>query len=145
MANSVFKLPLSWIFFLALLPIVPPAAVTLLYLEILPVNWTLTALTGLGLLGLLEILFLKWTFIIEIREDGLRMYNIWKVKWSDIESAKLVTLFGLEYLLVRRKKGSLPYWIPLYFKGETTSLRNAIVEAAPSDSPIHNLKHSHSF
>lgn len=145
MADSVFKLPFLWIAFLALLPIAPFAAMTLLYVEILPVSWALIALTGLfGLLGLLEVLFYKWTCVIEIREDGIRMYKFWKLNWSDISSAKLITLFGLDYLLVGRRKGPLPYWIPLYFKGETTNLLNAIVEAAPSDSPIHSLKKSHS-
>ena len=140
MADSIFKLPLSWIFFLALLPIVPLAAVTLLSLKILPVSWAFAALAGIGLLGLLEVLFYKWTFIIEIREDGLRLHRFWKLNWSDIRSARLTTFFGLEYLLVGRKKGSLPYWIPLYLKGETTNLLNALVEAAPSDSPIHSIE-----
>lgn len=76
--------------------------------------------------------------IIEIGQNGVTLYRVNKLDWSDVSSAKTVHFLGLPHIRVGRKKG-LPFWIPLYFQGQRP-IGYALAACAPEASALNQLE-----
>lgn len=73
----------------------------------------------------------------EIDNEGMRLYRFNVMKWDDVVSAKKVSLWGLKYLHVARRKG-MKWMVPLFFNG-TLPIEVALKEKCPAGNPIHQL------
>src|SRR5439155_25520590 len=83
---------------------------------------------------------LVWTLVI--RDDGMTLYRVNRLKWDEVHSARLIRIPGLPYMIVRRRKGLFRWWwVPLYFKG-TRDVRAVILERCPKDNPIRRCVES---
>ncbi len=76
--------------------------------------------------------------VITIDQNGVVLYRINKLAWSDISSAKRVKFLGLPHIRVKRKKG-LPIWLPLYFKGQRP-IEEALLDCAPASNVLNQLE-----
>ncbi len=76
--------------------------------------------------------------IVEINHNGVVLYRVNKLVWSDVHSAKRVKFFGLNHIRVKRKKG-FPLWIPMYFKGHRP-IEKALVACAPTASALSQVQ-----
>lgn len=78
------------------------------------------------------------TGVMTIDQNGVVLYRINKLAWSDMSSAKRVKFLGLPYIRVGRKKG-LPFWLPLYFKGQRP-IEEALLDCAPASNVLNQLE-----
>ena len=76
-----------------------------------------------------------WVFRLSVRDDGIVMYRLNRMTWSDVQSARFRRVVGLPYLHIQRHHG-VPLWLPLYFRG-ARDLRHVLIERAPERNPIH--------
>jgi len=76
--------------------------------------------------------------VIEIGQNGVTLYRVNKLDWSDVSSAKKVLFLGLPHIRVGRKKG-LPIWIPLYFQGKRP-IGDALAACAPGASALNQVE-----
>jgi hypothetical protein len=123
--DETFRIPLlPWI---GILAAVAGAA--------LPWAWFDTTLV-LAILGLLIVFaaYTVWVFKLVVREDGIVMYRLNRMAWSEVQSARFRSVMGLPYLWIQRQHG-VPWWLPLYFRG-VRDLRHVLVERAPRGNPI---------
>ena len=82
--------------------------------------------------------FFLWTDTVRIEPDGVVLYRLWRLQWTNVGGAKYCKVLGLPYAKVKRRKGWfawLPWWIPLYFVGEG-DLRETLASAAPAGNPL---------
>jgi len=77
-----------------------------------------------------------WFFVIDVIDEGIRLYRISLIRWEDILDAKPIRLLGLPNIRIFRKKG-LPYWLPLYVSRQA-DLEAEILRAAPAGNPIRD-------
>ena len=151
MSNERFVLSRSWRLLLSgmlLLPCLAPLALEVLRpppeeLRRLPGalgfslgTWPfLIAIEGFVLGGLMW-LFQTKAMTVVLSEDGVTMYRIWKLRWSEVRSARLQKVFGLQYLRVVRTGRLQPSLsVPLYFIGNVP-LTAALRDHAPLGNPI---------
>jgi hypothetical protein len=94
------------------------------------------------LLGAAMALFwiLFWTlylphYTVRLRPDGVKLYGLWWLPWSDVSGVRCRNVFGLRYFQVNRGRGFFSCWIPLYFVGDR-DLGQAIIQAAPPGNPF---------
>jgi len=73
-------------------------------------------------------------FVIDIVDEGIRLYRVSLVRWEDILDARPIRLIGLRYIRISRKKG-LPYWLPLNVNRQE-DLEAEILHVAPAGNPI---------
>ncbi len=88
------------------------------------------------LLALAGIIFIApiWSMDVVIHRDGIQMYRVNRLCWSDITAARKRSVLSLAYLHITRAKG-LNWWLPLYFTGDRDML-TAIAEKAPAGNPV---------
>src|SRR5437870_9921021 len=77
----------------------------------------------------------RMVFRLSVRDDGIVMYRLNRMTWSDVQSARFRRVVGLPYLHIQRHHG-VPLWLPLYFRG-VRDLRHVLIERAPERNPIH--------
>jgi hypothetical protein len=93
----------------------------------------------LPLVGLEHLSFQLYT--VELSSEGVRLYRIWFLPWSDVRAAQYYNFFGLAYAHVFRRRGFgawLGWWIPAFFEGEQDFLE-ALAEVAPDQNPLQKL------
>jgi hypothetical protein len=101
----------------------------------LPLAWPDTTVV-LAMLGTIVLLtsYSLWVFKLIVHDDGIVMYRLNRMMWSEVQSARFRRVVGLPYLHVRRQHG-MAWWLPLYFRG-ARDLRCALIERAPEGNPI---------
>lgn len=75
--------------------------------------------------------------VVSVRDDGIRLYIVNKLQWSDIAAAENTSVLGLPYIAVSRKSG-MRWWIPLYV-GDRHGLLTSLASRAPAGNPIQIL------
>jgi len=86
--------------------------------------------------------FLGWLLgvnvaAVTIREHGLTLRRVWKIRWQDVVAARQCSVLGFPYLrIVRSGRWPANLWLPLYIVGPR-SLIVALYERTPPTNPIH--------
>jgi hypothetical protein len=83
--------------------------------------------------ALFWIVFLK-SYTVQLRPDGIKLFSLWWLPWTDVVAVRYSNLLGLPSLRVKRPRG-FSWSIPLYFVGDY-DLASAIVRAAPPTIPF---------
>ena len=78
--------------------------------------------------------------VVAISNEGIVLYRVNRLSWSNIASVHRVSVLGLTYLRVTRKKG-FSWWLPLYFHGDRP-INAVLAEKAPIGNPIHSYAES---
>lgn len=76
---------------------------------------------------------LTW-MTIAVHPGGIVLYRFYRVSWDEIIQARRWNLFGLNYLVVSRRRG-LPWFIPLYYWSRRPMI-DALIEKAPPGSVV---------
>lgn len=76
------------------------------------------------------------TQTIRISHEGIVLYIVNRARWADIVAAQRRPFLGLDYLRVRLRSGRR-WWIPLFFRGET-SVANALLTFTPAGHPVRD-------
>jgi hypothetical protein len=92
---------------------------------------------GLILISVVSMAFLPYSWTVQVRPDGVKLYSLWWLPWSDVCEVRYIRLLGLPYLYVKRCRW-WAWWIPLYFVGDR-DLAQAIFDAAPSGHPFRSV------
>jgi hypothetical protein len=87
-------------------------------------------------------LVLFWIFFlrgytVELRPDGIKLFRLWWLPWTDVVAARYIRLLGLPSFRVKRRRG-FSWSIPLYFVGDC-DLRQAIIRTAPPGNPLRSV------
>ena len=73
--------------------------------------------------------------VMTITSNGINLYRINNLVWSDVAEAKVTKFIGLPYIHIKRNKG-MEWWLPLYFKGNLT-VEDALIKKQPKQNPKH--------
>lgn len=79
--------------------------------------------------------FMLLLSIISVTDEGIVLYRVNRLEWSQVKAVRRVSFLGLPYLLINRFNG-YPWWLPLYFSG-ARPIEAALADRAPLDSPFH--------
>jgi len=133
--TATFRLPRRWRVALFVILILGPCASLLIdfhfgmLLSPIPPLITIAA----------SVLFWIWPiqhyYTVQVRPDGIKVYSLWWLPWTEVGEVRYWKLFGLPYFIVKRRSRKFPFWIPLYFVGDF-DLGQAIVRAAPLGNPF---------
>lgn len=72
--------------------------------------------------------------VVSITHEGIVLYFVNRLGWSQVTGVRRVSFLGLPYLHITRAKG-LNWWLPLYFAGPR-SIEAALAEKAPPGNPL---------
>ena len=72
---------------------------------------------------------------MSISNEGITLYRINKLVWSDISTAYKTKSLGFNSIYIKRNKG-IPWSIPLYLEGNT-SIKDALLEKVPQDNILY--------
>ncbi len=78
--------------------------------------------------------------VVAISDEGIVLYRVNRLSWSNIVTVRRVSVLGLPYLLITRKTG-FRWWLPLYFHGDRP-IEAALAEKAPIGNPIRSYAES---
>jgi hypothetical protein len=90
-------------------------------------------LIEVAVLALFWTLFLR-RYTVQVRPDGVKLFSLWWLPWTDVSGVRYRNVLGLRYFHVNRGHG-FSWWIPLYFVGDG-DLGHAIISAAPPGNPL---------
>ncbi|SRR5216683_1941106 len=94
------------------------------------------ALIEAAALALFWTLFLR-RYTVQLRPDGIKLFSLWWLPWTDVIAVRYSSLFGLPSLRVNRRRG-FSWSIPLYFVGDC-DLGYAIICAAPAGNSLRSI------
>jgi hypothetical protein len=92
------------------------------------------ALAALGVELVLALLLLFSLFTVTVTDEGLLLYRVNALRWSQVSGVRAVRLLGLPHLVISRRNGGL-LWLPLYLRG-LPRLQQALAERAPIGNPL---------
>ena len=92
------------------------------------------ALISLGVELLLALALLFSLFTVSVAEEGLILYRVNQLRWSQVSGVQRARLLGLPYLVISRRNGGR-WWLPLYLRG-LPRLERALAEKAPIGNPL---------
>ena len=72
---------------------------------------------------------------IRISNEGIVLYRVNKLVWSDIVETYKYNLLGLPHIRIKRKKG-MNWSLPLYFIGDNT-IKEALLKYVPQSNSLH--------
>ncbi len=128
-----FRIPILLWAVVLLVVCVPAILPVLLIWRLDPVlMWE--SLLPYALIYLVALAFTLFNFVLDVHPEGLRLYHVNRLVWSDIRSARTRRVLFLPYLVLQRKRG-MQWWVPLYFTGPV-DLREALRQAVPPEHPI---------
>jgi hypothetical protein len=123
--SNTFRLPRPWQVVFAVLFLFQPLPLVLLS----PLFGTLLfAVVALFLVAALP------RYTVQLRQDGVKLYGLWWLPWTDVTAVTYWSLFGLQHFRVKRRRG-LSWSIPLYFVGNR-DLGQSLIHAAPPGNPF---------
>ncbi len=82
-------------------------------------------------------IFLMPRYTVQVRPDGVKLYSLWWLPWSDVGEVRYYKLLGLPHFRVKRGRG-FSWWIPLYFVSDC-DLGHSIIRAAPPGNPFRSV------
>lgn len=77
---------------------------------------------------------------VTVTSQGIRLYRINRLIWSDIRAVKPRSVLGLPYLHVTRTKGA-SWWLPLYLRNEQ-GFYASVIANAPVGNPLRSYAES---
>lgn len=81
-------------------------------------------------------LWARFMSVLQIGPDGLVLYRVNRLVWSDVVSVRQRRFLGLSHLVLHRRRGGA-WWVPLYFHGPLP-VSDALRDAAPEGNPIRD-------
>jgi hypothetical protein len=114
----------------------PPVGLLVLWFG-LGMWWTWprrTALIALAVELLLALAMLFSLFTVSVAPEGLVLFRVNELRWSQVSGVRAVRRFGLPHLIISRRNGGL-WWLPLYMGGRAR-LERALAEMAPIGNPL---------
>ena len=69
-----------------------------------------------------------------VAEEGLILFRVNELRWSQVSGVRAVRLLGLPHLVISRRNGGR-WWMPLYLRG-MPRLQQALAEKAPIGNPL---------
>lgn len=87
---------------------------------------------GVELVAALALLFSLFT--VSVAEEGLVLYRVNQLRWSQVSGVQRARLLGLPHLVISRRNGGR-WWLPLYLRG-MPRLERALAEKAPIGNPL---------
>jgi hypothetical protein len=133
---ATFRLPRRWQIGLLVIAILGPCFSILLVLAhgmILPAVPYVFAIS----IWILAWILLMPRYTVQVRPDGVKLYGLWWLPWTDVVAVRHQRIFGIPHFRVKRNRG-FSWSIPLYFVGGG-DLGDAIVNAAPPDNPFRSV------
>jgi len=109
-------------------------AVSLLFAVLLVLTWPWGAMVLVPSLGLPLIVILLVP-AVTVRTDGICLYGVNHLRWSDVASVRATRVAGLPYAVVQRHKG-IRWWVPLYVD-DRHGLLATLASRAPAGSAFH--------
>ncbi len=91
---------------------------------------SITSFAGLGAFAV----YLVLVGTVSVRESGVVLYRINKLRWRDVTQVRSSTVLGLRYLMVSRTRG-FAWWIPLYLK-DVEGFYAALRSTAPAGNAL---------
>ena len=82
-------------------------------------------------------IFLVPRYTVQLRLDGVKLFSLWWLPWTDVVAVRHQRIFGIPHFRVKRRRG-FSWSIPLYFVGDR-DLRDAIIDAAPPGNPFRSV------
>ncbi len=92
------------------------------------------ALISLGVELLLALALLFSLFTVSVAEEGLILYRVNQLRWSQVSGVQRARLLGLPHLVISRRNGGR-WWLPLYLRG-MPRLERVLAEKAPIGNPL---------
>ena len=92
------------------------------------------ALISLGVELVLALALLFSLFTVSVAEEGLVLYRVNQLRWSQVSGVQRARLLGLPHLVISRRNGGR-WWLPLYLRG-MPRLERALAEMAPIGNPL---------
>jgi hypothetical protein len=132
-ATATFRLPRRWQVGLFTIAIAGPCASLLIDFHFGMLLSPVPDLITIAVAALVWV-FLVPLYTVQLRPDGVRLFNLWWLPWTQVREARYRKVFGFPYFLVKRRRG-FSWWIPLYFVGDC-DLGQAIIRAAPPGNPF---------
>lgn len=101
---------------------------------------TIAMLVLLAVQFALALVIARLLAVVAINDGGIVLYRVNRLSWSNIVTVRRVSVLGLPYLVITRKKG-FRWWLPLYFRGNRP-MEAALAEKAPIGNPIRSYAES---
>jgi hypothetical protein len=126
---DVFRMPrIPWVAFILIVSS-PLLCFSLWHPEVMPIQVVLIMLALFIVPPLLI-----WSLVI--RDDGITLYRVNRLRWEDVRDARLIRIPLLPHMIVRRRRGFFrAWWVPLHFRGPR-GFREVILEGCPKDNPV---------
>jgi hypothetical protein len=134
--TAIFRLPRRWQVGLFVIAILGPCAKILLDLDFGMILSPVPEVIAIAIWTLVWI-FLMPRYTVQLRPDGVKLYGLWWLPWTDIVAVRHQSIFGIPHFRVKRRRG-LSWSIPLYFVGDC-DLGDAIIQAAPPGNPFRSV------
>jgi hypothetical protein len=83
---------------------------------------------------LLALALLFSLFTVTVGADGLVLFRVNHLRWSQVADVRRARLLGLPHLVIARRNGG-NWWLPLYLRG-LPRLQRALAEKAPIGNPL---------
>ena len=77
---------------------------------------------------------------VTVTSQGIQLYRINRLSWSDVQAVKARSVLGLPYLHVTRTEG-MSWWLPLYLRNEQ-GFYASVIENAPASNPLRSYAES---
>ncbi len=132
---AIFRLPRRWQVGLFAIVMLGPCANVLLDLRFgMDLSPGLINVAALALFWILVWTLLLPHYTVQLRPDGIKLYGLWWLPWTDVSAVRHYRVFGLPHFSVKRVRG-FSWSIPLCFVGDR-DLAQAIIDAAPPGNPF---------
>lgn len=82
----------------------------------------------------LALVLLFSLFTVSVADEGLVLYRVNQLRWSQVSGVRAVRWFGMPHLVISRRNGGR-WWMPLYLYG-LPRLERALAEKAPIGNPL---------
>ena len=92
------------------------------------------ALIAVALEVVVALVLLFSLFTVAVADEGLILYRVNPLRWSQVSAVRAVRLLGLPHLVIARRNGG-NWWMPLYLRG-MPRLERALAEKAPIGNPL---------
>jgi hypothetical protein len=136
--TATFRLPRRWQVGLFVIVVLGPCVNILLDFRFGMILSPAPEVITVAVWTLVWIFLVPRYYTVQLRPDGVKVYSLWWLPWTDVRAVRYWKLFGLPYFLVKRSRGFFSFWIPLYFVGNS-DLGNAIIRAAPPGNPFRSV------
>lgn len=110
------------------------------YLPMIGMRAIIPMLVSLAVQFILALVIQRLLAVVAISDEGIVLYRVNRLSWSNIVTVRRVSVLGLPHLLITRKTG-FRWWLPLYFHGDRP-IEAALAEKAPIGNPIRSYAES---